>query len=443
MYECEIELDLNKQYSMPESIVEKYMDGNILVISVETGNWIVLKNDTQKKIYNQLKDKTIDETIEFMKKNRIPEEELIAVLTELEAKHFEDTIVKYTEKNGLYIYLTNKCNLRCQHCYVYAGDELSEELSTEEIIYILNKFKIYGGRVVTFTGGEVTERTDIRKILKVAKELDLIVNVLTNGTNWDDSLIEETYKLIDEIQISIDGFDEKSNARIRGEGYFNQSLNTVDKFIRRNIKVRVAVTPLLDDLKEDEHKFIEFGKNLLEKYKGKDFHLKFNLELLNGRNIIVNKGQNEKYSKIMSNIVETCYPGSKQIDFVLNHKDNTVLDNCGYGGITISATGDIYFCNRISEVNKYGNIRNMSFEKILELSQKAMSLSNINNLQPCCVCELKYICGGGCKITFFNDLVKLKSLDDSQIRFNARACNSDQKHQIYKLMIETNEALYR
>lgn len=443
--DVEVEIDINKRYLIPENIVEKSVDGKILVISVESGNWLVLKNNFQKQIFDQLKIKSIEETINYLEENNMSEEELIEVLTELEAKQFENISVKYPEKSGICIYLTNKCNLRCQHCYMYAGEKSSDELKTDEIFDLLTEYRKFGGKVVTFTGGEVTERTDLREILRLANNLGYKITVLTNGVNWDDHLVEDVYRLIDEIQISIDGFDEKSNAKVRGKGFFDKSLFTIDKFIERNVKVTVAITPLFNNLTEDLDAYINFGKKLIEKYKEKAFRLKFNCELLNGRNIEVDEEQNKEYSKIIEKIAESCYPGSKQKEFILNHRDNTIYDNCGYGGITISATGDVYFCNRIFDVNKYGNIRDISFKRILELSQKAMSLSNINNLKPCCECELKYICGGGCRIKYFNELVKLKSLDNTHAveTLKARNCNSELKYKYYQMMIETNVEFYR
>lgn len=49
---------------------------------------------------------------------------------------------------------------------------------------------------------------------------------------WTDEMIKETANYIDEIQVSIDGFDEASNARIRGAGTFERSLHTIEKFVQ-------------------------------------------------------------------------------------------------------------------------------------------------------------------------------------------------------------------
>ena len=445
MSEKEIDVDFEKRYKYPTNIVEKRFNDKILIISVETANWIVLENEKQRKIFYELKERSIQEVVNDIREIDFDMMDLIYVLTQLEAKQFENTNIKGISNNGLCIYLTNKCNLRCKHCYMYAGTKNNDELTTEEVISILTEFKMKGGEVVTFTGGEVTERGDIDLILKHSHNTGLINTVLTNGVAWNDELIERCNEYINEVQISIDGYDEISNSKVRGTGNFNLALNNVDKFIKKGVRVSVAVTPLFNDLKNDKEKYIIFAKKLINKYRNKDFHIKFNFELLDGRELKANTQENKEYSKIMDEIVEACYTGYKEKEFIINHKENQIMDNCGYGGITISSTGDIYCCNRIHELKSYANIRNNNFSEIMEMSNRVVNLSNINNLEPCNKCELKYICGGGCRIVNFNELISIKKKDiiNEKHKFIRKAFSEDIKKKYYNLMISTNERLFK
>lgn len=439
----ELELSIEKKYNIPNNIVKKYINDKILVISVDTANWIVLDNEKQENIFEKLKHKYVYEVLEDIEKENISEDDFIFVLTQLEARKFESIEVNIPQQNGICIYLTDECNLRCKHCYMYSGYKNDNEMTTNEIIYILDNFKKHGGEVVTFTGGEVTLRNDLETILEFSKKFGLKNTVLSNGVSWNDNLIERTYKYIDEIQISMDGYDEESNSKVRGKGTFEKVVQNIDKLFNKGLRLSVAVTPLLDDLDQNKKSYIKFGKQLIDKYSSGEFHLKYNYELLEGRDIKVDKESNKIYSKIMHEIVESCYPDSENIEFVINHKDNTIFNNCGYGGLTIGANGDVYFCNRIHELTSCGNIRDKSFNEFIKLSKRAKEISDINNLYPCSSCDLKYICGGGCRIPNFPDLINIESLDNKNLDIcRIIPCTQYNKDRYYKLMIETNEEFF-
>ena len=152
---------------------------------------------------------------------------------------------------------------------MYAGTELYQELSTDEIQSLLKNFSKYGGQVVTFTGGEATLRPDFITIVQFAKEIGLQVCVLSNGLLWTDDLVNCVKTAVDEVQISIDGFDRESYQQVRGTDSFDKALSTVDKLVRAGIRTTIAVSPLLDTLLEHEQQYIVFAKEMTSRYSGK------------------------------------------------------------------------------------------------------------------------------------------------------------------------------
>ena len=186
----EIELNPYKIYKMPKPLFYKNFNNKILVISRDTGNWLVLNNLNQLKIFHFLKrgNKVLDLFKNFS--NEL-QSDIYNVLIELEAKKFENTIVNYPQEHGMYMYLTNNCNQRCRHCYMFAGEKDLKELSTNDIITILKEFASNGGKVITFTGGEATLRKDFILIVTKAKQFNLKVCVLTNGLLWTSTFIKK------------------------------------------------------------------------------------------------------------------------------------------------------------------------------------------------------------------------------------------------------------
>ena len=82
--------------------------------------------------------------------------------------------------------LTERCNLKCVHCYINqpAGSltHRATELTTEQSKQVLDMMVDAGGLFVTFTGGEVLLRPDFSEIYMHAKKRGMLVTVFTNGT---------------------------------------------------------------------------------------------------------------------------------------------------------------------------------------------------------------------------------------------------------------------
>lgn len=439
-----LELDPNKKYTIPHPVITVAIDNKFLAIARETGNWVLLENNRQREIFDALSDgHRVAEIFDLFSSD--DRSNIIRVLTELEAKRFESTDIRYPQQHGMYVYLTNRCNQRCQHCYMYAGTELDQELSTDEIQSLLKNFSKYGGQVVTFTGGEATLRPDFIAIVQFAKEIGLQVCVLSNGLLWTDDFLNRIKTAVDEVQISIDGFDRESYQQVRGTDSFDKALSTVDKLVRAGIRTTVAVSPLLDTLLEHEQQYIVFAKEMTSRYSGKAFFVKFNTELMEGRNITPTESENRQYREASQRIKDACAPFAEEEGFAVDHAGNTIFHNCGYGGITIAANGDVYFCSITAKCEKQANIRAESFESIFAKSKKAMALSDISNLTPCNECPIKFLCGGGCRIKHFRELVETSVGDGiDRTRFvRNTSCTQEQKEKFYRLMVKANSLFYR
>lgn len=436
----EIVYDKNKKYLFPTDLIAKNYGGYLLLISPSNGNWIVLENQIQIDIIKEMQMGLKLEDI-FNKYSKNHSNDFNMVIKELEGKHFCETMNINENEFTLRIYLTNACNLRCKHCFMYASDCLENELTYEEILNVLEKSKKSGCKKVIFTGGEVTLKENFIEILKYAYNLGLYTQVLTNGTLWDDDMIKEASNYINEIQISIDGFDETSNSIIRGKHTYEKALNTVSKFINeKNVFVSIITTPLYEFLEKNKYEYIKFGKEMIKKFGTDNFLVIFGKELIDGRQVKSDIIKNKIMSKTIDEIYEELYPNSELTTFIVNHRYNKIFKNCGYGGLTINSNGDFYFCGRINEVKNYGNIRECTFDEILRLRKLARIKSSVNNIVPCNTCDIKYICGGGCRLSNVPEISEV-NLEFDSILIHGQ-CTESYKENFYKLMIESNEHLY-
>ena len=434
-------IHMNTKYSLPKDIYAKSYGGFMLIISPSSGNWIVLNSQQQIDILKSLIDGlTLSEIHE-----RFSSQEIAEVIAQIEGRKFmqADDEAESEDASTLRLYLTSKCNLRCTHCFMYASEALDDELTTGEIFGLIEGCRNYGCVKVILTGGEVLTRNDFGDILKFADSLGMYVQVLTNGTLWSEENVHELSGYIDEVQISIDGYDEASNAEIRGRNAFAQAMNALDMFTSEdNILTVAVITPLYEGLENHRTEYRDFMKALTERYMNKNFLALIQSELIDGRNLKADFERNMLMSQTVKEIHEEIYENSELTAFIMNHRDRRVFRNCGYGNITVSSTGDVYFCGRIHDVRKYANLRDTSFDEIMHMRRLVRKFTGADYVMPYRECELKYICGGGCRVKNFPDAVRSDIENFGNVFFRRNIeCTAEDKERLYRLMIESNSFL--
>lgn len=119
--------------------------------------------------------------------------------------------------------ITNKCNLKCTHCYnehVYRDTEW-EHLSLEDAQKVVDKISEGGYDLIDFLGGEPLLYPDIVELVSYVISKGMKACVVTNGTLLDEKMQEDLIKTgVTMISISIDGITPEVNDSIRGEGTF-------------------------------------------------------------------------------------------------------------------------------------------------------------------------------------------------------------------------------
>jgi MoaA/NifB/PqqE/SkfB family radical SAM enzyme len=112
--------------------------------------------------------------------------------------------------------VTNGCNYRCFHCCFKSGREKMGKFSCAKIKKVLTLFTELGGWRIDITGGEPETRPDLPKILRIAKELKLKTELVTNGSLLTREKLRHYKDLgLDGIAISLDGPTHKLYEKIR------------------------------------------------------------------------------------------------------------------------------------------------------------------------------------------------------------------------------------
>lgn len=157
----------------------------------------------------------------------------------------------------LYFELTRRCNQFCVQCFNNSRDALSGELSTEQVLSVLRNFKDQGGRTLQITGGDPFLRNDIKAILKAVSALRFDHVVLsTNGMLFKEDMANLCAGVVDEFDISLDGFPDMHNL-MRGVRSFDLAVSAIKLAKDRGLKVYVC-SCLTEETYDRAEEFIEF-----------------------------------------------------------------------------------------------------------------------------------------------------------------------------------------
>lgn len=440
------ELDYDDILHFPKEIVVEKINKFYLVIAVQTANWIVLYNSRQIDFLNMLRSgKCVGDVIETVDSEEAMGD-LKIVLAAIFARKFAGVNGEVTKEylegyKMLNIYITNACNLKCKHCFMLSGKKLENELTLGDWMKVLTSFKENGGEFVTFSGGEPLMFKNFPQIISHAHDLGLKSTVLSNGLLWSDKLIHDLALFIDEIQFSLDGVDEETNSMVRGSGHFEKVVDTIVKFANVGVKTSVATTFTYDNLNEStQTRYKKLVDLIKEKTSGKDVFFKLSKKLLPGRDVHFTAEENEKYSAIIKDIEKHVDENADYENFLAGHTANLVAINCGLGGISVSSDGNVYFCNRINEMESFGNVTEKPMSFFMEKGKEIHLATSVENVIPCKDCELRYICDGGCRIDDFDFAGKTQS---SALPYHQISCNDEKKNKLKKRMIDSFNYFYK
>lgn len=135
----------------------------------------------------------------------------------------------------LELQITDRCNLRCRHCYI--GGRRSRELSSKNIIKILSEFEAMQGLRVLITGGEPLLHSEFKEINKMLPEFFVRKVLFTNGMLLTRDILKKLN--VDEIQLSIDGL-ENAHDSLRDKGAFKQAMKALKLSIDAGFDVSVS-----------------------------------------------------------------------------------------------------------------------------------------------------------------------------------------------------------
>jgi Fe-coproporphyrin III synthase len=143
----------------------------------------------------------------------------------------------------LFLYITEKCQLRCTHCYM--GERLDHErtMTPELVQEILRSLKIISGQYkVYLLGGEPTTHPELSAILDICKDCGYKVVLTSNGLIPETAWREIRVDRIDSLSFSLDGGTPAVHEQMRGRNTFQPLLVNMKRAVAGGLQTRAIFT---------------------------------------------------------------------------------------------------------------------------------------------------------------------------------------------------------
>jgi len=307
--------------------------------------------------------------------------------------------------------LTKRCNLRCAHCYLSAGERDAggvDELSTGECLRVVDELcTVNPAAILVLSGGEPLLRKDLPGIARYASQKGMMVVVGTNGTLLTDTKIHKLQNAgVMGVSISIDSLDPQKHDDFRCiPGALAAALNGIEACNRNGMQFQIHTTASRMNY-EEIPAILEFAY----KQKARVFNLFF--LVCTGRGEAMSDITPEQYEQVLGYLVDAqgkfpgmfvrsrCAPHFKRIAYEKN-PDSPVTKAQGYvGGGCLAGThyaritpeGDLTPCPFMPLL--VGNLRKDSFATLWEHSSAFEELRSPKLKGKCGECKYAELCGG-------------------------------------------------
>jgi len=315
---------------------------------------------------------------------------------------FEPPYLKF-----LMINITERCNLRCKHCYI--TDKHQQDLPLDKLKELIQEFYAMQGSKLILTGGEPFLYEKFAELLEFLKGVPLKKVLLTNGT-----LITEKQDLLDlieqnhcEVFVSIDGLEQSHND-FRNAECFQDSIEGIKLLLRQGIIVSINTMVHKKNLGEFKQ-LATYLRSLgdiktwtvevptFDEDTPKEVIEEYEVTAKEGGEIMNNYWWGESYDS--SGVV---IGTDEDIDEISGHEQKSEMEQelqgyaCGPFLMAVDVLGRVSKCGFFTEKSP-GNIFEIGLQKSWEGIQQSSNW-NISELK-CAELNCEYLdeCRGGCR----------------------------------------------
>lgn len=330
------------------------------------------------------------------------------------------------------INIAHKCNLKCIYCYAnygtYGTPSLMDETTAISTVHFFEKFFSDHAILYTFFGGEPLLNIKIIEVVcnevkRLAPDKSRYFGMITNGTIFNNKILDLIKKFKIHLTISIDGPPEvhdKLRKFPNGKGSFSKiasNIEKIKKFCQNEIEIHyeLTYTSLHESMGITKEDCVSFLRKKLGLKNGVIVDVtppseelaylkpKFSAKKATLFNFLENPG-----------VIEWYYPF---LSYFIHKKFLKYICGIGVSHFTVATNGDIYPCQLFIGHSEFvlGNVKEFLFlEGKYEKAKEILSLWDKEKNEECKNCWAKYMCKD-CPGTYY--------LITKNIKYSGSICN--------------------
>lgn len=405
-------------YIYPSPGSEGLLEKSYILLHPTCSRWIAV-NGTTLKIADLLgKGQSIEATAGHLTAlYGVPYEsarhDVLYVAEELTKQHFlsgsfERLPARSPTLNSVFLHITTRCNLSCNHCYITCPTP--NDLPASLVLRLMDEMQEHQGTSATLSGGEPLLHPEIKRILDYAAPR-LKLQLLTNGTLIDREWAAFLAQTLPAIQISVDGSTSGIHDTVRGSGTFDRIMRAVEYLQNAGLADRITLcATIMKQNRDDLTGIIALAERLgipsvrfLPLRKAGRAQEKWDLI---GEELKVE--HSESFYQFVMGLQQSrrCAANIScgLSGFLLKLPDHDSIDDtwCPVGKqLVVDANGDIYPCVLLMKDEfRLGNAFHQSLEEALHSDRMVKLCGSLlerrTKIEPCSECLWQNLCQGGC-----------------------------------------------
>lgn len=158
------------------------------------------------------------------------------------SKNIKDIIPEDTGCKFAWIEITNKCNLKCRHCYNESNSYCDNTMKLSDFYRVIDNLLKMGVPKIQITGGEPFLNKDhLKKMLEYVVGKFSYIEIFTNGTLITEEWFEYLYENDIHIALSVYSYIPQMHDSVTGlEGSCKKTNQTISNLKKHNIPYRVC-----------------------------------------------------------------------------------------------------------------------------------------------------------------------------------------------------------